>query len=80
MEVEADMQREVNNVMCQLADPEGTPLGPPMYLPQNAGPQQLQQIVNKLLNNVRIQCLYSKLHAFCWILLKIIAKQDMPGV
>lgn len=45
-------QSDVNNVMCQLADPEGTPLGAPMYLPQNAGPQQLQLIVNKLLNNV----------------------------
>ncbi|XP_042488770.1 notchless protein homolog [Macadamia integrifolia] len=40
-----------NNVMCLLTDPEGTPLGAPMYLPQNAGPLQLQQIVNKLLNN-----------------------------
>ncbi|KAJ0038289.1 hypothetical protein Pint_23960 [Pistacia integerrima] len=48
MEVETEM---TNNVMCLLTDPEGTPLGAPMYLPQNAGPQQLQQIVNKLLNN-----------------------------
>lgn len=60
MEIEADMERQINNVMCQLTDPEGTPVGPPMYFPQNAGPQQLQQIVNKLLNNVRIQSLYSK--------------------
>lgn len=49
MEVETEM---VNNVMCLLKDPEGNPLGAPMYLPQNAGPQQLSQIVNKLLNNV----------------------------
>ena len=42
----------VNNVMCQFTDPEGTTLGAPLYLPQNAGPHQLQQIVNKLLNNV----------------------------
>ncbi|KAJ6692060.1 WD40 REPEAT PROTEIN [Salix purpurea] len=41
----------VNNVMCQFTDPEGTTLGAPLYLPQNAGPHQLQQIVNKLLNN-----------------------------
>ncbi|XP_062118920.1 notchless protein homolog [Humulus lupulus] len=41
----------VNNVMCLLTDPEGIPLGPAMYLPQNSGPQQLQQIVNQLLNN-----------------------------
>ncbi|OVA19203.1 G-protein [Macleaya cordata] len=39
------------NVMCLLTDPEGTQLGAPMYLPQNAGPRQLQEIVNKLLNN-----------------------------
>lgn len=59
MEVEAveDQQQLIemnNNVMCQLADPEGTPLGPPMYLPQNAGPKELQQMVNKLLNNVKL--------------------------
>lgn len=49
MEVETEI---TNNVMCLLTDPEGTPLGASMYLPQIAGPQQLQQIVNKLLNNV----------------------------
>lgn len=54
MEVEAE-QRDVNNVMSQLVDPEGTTLGPPMYLPQDVGPQQLQQMVNKLLNNVRFE-------------------------
>ena len=53
MEVNALEQNEtVNNVMCLLVDPEGNSLGAPMYFPQNAGPQQLQQIVNKLLNNV----------------------------
>jgi ribosome assembly protein 4 len=57
MEVEAieEQQQQLigmnNNVMCQLADPEGAHLGPPMYLPQNAGPKELQQMVNKLLNN-----------------------------
>lgn len=54
MEVEGE-QRETmtsNKVMCLLTDPEGTHLGAPMYLPQDAGPQQLQQMVNKLLNNV----------------------------
>jgi ribosome assembly protein 4 len=52
MEVEEE-QREMttNKVMCLFTDPEGTPLGAPMYLPQNAGPQELQQMVNKLLNN-----------------------------
>lgn len=42
----------INNVMCLLMDPDGTPLGASMYLPQNVGPQHLNQIVNKLLNNV----------------------------
>ncbi|GFZ21674.1 transmembrane protein, putative [Actinidia rufa] len=53
MEVdEGEEERELNNnVMSQLTDPVGTPLGPPMYLPQNAGPKELQQMVNKLLNN-----------------------------
>ncbi|KAF2293408.1 hypothetical protein GH714_001467 [Hevea brasiliensis] len=41
----------VNNVMCQLTDREGTALEAPLYLPQDAGPQQLQQIVNELLRN-----------------------------
>lgn len=41
-----------HNVMCVLKDPEGTPLGPAMFLPQNAGPPQLQLIVNQLLQNV----------------------------
>jgi len=56
MEVETETMVEkreiINNVMCLLTDPDGTPLGSPMYLPQNAGPQHLNQIVNKLLNNV----------------------------
>lgn len=43
------------SVMCQLTDPEGNHLGPSMSLPQNASPKELQQIVNKLLNNVRFQ-------------------------
>lgn len=49
MEIETET---TNNVMCLLTDPEGNPLGAPMYFPQNAGPQQLSQIVNKLLHNV----------------------------
>ncbi|RVX00389.1 Notchless protein-like [Vitis vinifera] len=52
MEMEIEEQGETGkNVMCQLTDPEGNHLGPPMYLPQNAAPKELQQIVNKLLNN-----------------------------
>lgn len=53
MEMEIEEQGETGKkVMCQLTDPEGNHLGPPMYLPQNAAPKELQQIVNKLLSNV----------------------------
>ncbi|KAI3818472.1 hypothetical protein L1987_12279 [Smallanthus sonchifolius] len=56
MEIEVrEESRELNNnVMCQLADPEGNQLGASMYLPQSVGPKELQQMVNKLLNNVKI--------------------------
>ncbi|PKU82285.1 notchless protein homolog [Dendrobium catenatum] len=40
-----------NSVMCLLTNLEGEPLGAPLYLPQNAGPLQLQQLVNKLHQN-----------------------------
>lgn len=40
-----------SNVICRLTDPEGNPLGDAIYLPQNAGPAQLQQLVNTLLQN-----------------------------
>ena len=49
--MEEEREKIVNNVLCLLTDPDGTPYGAPIYLPQDAGPQQLQQIVNKLLNN-----------------------------
>lgn len=56
MEGETDAMMEqrtvVNNVMCLLTHQDGAPLGAPMYLPQNIGPQQLQLIVNQLLQNV----------------------------
>ncbi|KAK4407214.1 Notchless protein [Sesamum angolense] len=59
MEVEAaaagvamEEERELSNrVMCQLKDSEGTPLGAPIFLPESAGPKELQQLVNKLLSN-----------------------------
>ncbi|RYQ81662.1 hypothetical protein Ahy_B10g100289 [Arachis hypogaea] len=54
METETGEKRDtttINNVMCLLTHPDGAPLGAPMYLPQNAGPQQLQLIVNKILDN-----------------------------
>ncbi|KAK9704876.1 hypothetical protein RND81_07G017100 [Saponaria officinalis] len=38
-------------VICQLTDSEAKPLGPPIELHQNYGPNQLQQIVNQLLSN-----------------------------
>ncbi|KAL4205328.1 hypothetical protein AMTRI_Chr01g114070 [Amborella trichopoda] len=44
-------QEKGNNLLCLLTDPEGTPLGLPLYLPQDAGPAQLQDLVNTLLHN-----------------------------
>ncbi|KAL6129956.1 hypothetical protein ACLB2K_068338 [Fragaria x ananassa] len=46
MEVEAE-----RTVMCLLTDPDDTPLGQFMYLPQHTTTLQLQQIVNRLLQN-----------------------------
>uniref|UniRef100_A0A0D9XTS9 NLE domain-containing protein n=2 Tax=Leersia perrieri TaxID=77586 RepID=A0A0D9XTS9_9ORYZ len=40
-----------SSVMCQLVSPEGDHLGAALYLPQNVGPPQLQEIVNHLLHN-----------------------------
>ncbi|KAL3828039.1 hypothetical protein ACJIZ3_016841 [Penstemon smallii] len=58
MEVEAaaamvmEEDRELNKrVICQLTDSEGTALGAPIFLPESAGPKELQQLVNKLLDN-----------------------------
>ncbi|RZC64327.1 hypothetical protein C5167_008017 [Papaver somniferum] len=53
VEEEKDVVRNDNSstIMCQFTDPEGVPLGTCMYLPHNAGPLQLQLLVNKLLNN-----------------------------
>ncbi|PHU23707.1 Notchless protein -like protein 1 [Capsicum chinense] len=52
MEVEAAGEREgTNSVICQLADPEGNQLGAALYLPEKAGPKELNQVVNKLLSN-----------------------------
>ncbi|XP_031483494.1 notchless protein homolog [Nymphaea colorata] len=49
--MEVEKQEVVNNVMCQLTDPEGNPLGKALYLPQDAGPLQLMELVNSLLKN-----------------------------
>ncbi|CAA0823977.1 Notchless protein homolog [Striga hermonthica] len=50
--VAMEEERELTNrVICQLTDSEGTPLGAPIFLPESAGPKELQQLVNKLLNN-----------------------------
>jgi hypothetical protein len=46
------------SVMCQLLSPEGDPLGAALYLPQNVGPPQLQEIVNQLLHNVLLYSLF----------------------
>lgn len=53
VEAAAAAEREAtNSVICQLADPEGNPLGAALYLPENASPKELNQVVNKLLSNV----------------------------
>lgn len=39
------------SVMCLFTNHEGFPLGSSLYLPQDAGPPQLQEIINKLLQN-----------------------------
>ncbi|CAN4078368.1 unnamed protein product [Withania somnifera] len=55
MEVEAAGEREATKkVICELADPEGNPLGAALYLPENAGPKELNQVVNKLLSKLLI--------------------------
>eukprot|EP00271_Cylindrocystis_brebissonii_P008451 TRINITY_DN22761_c0_g1_i1.p1 TRINITY_DN22761_c0_g1~~TRINITY_DN22761_c0_g1_i1.p1 ORF type:complete len:469 (+),score=58.03 TRINITY_DN22761_c0_g1_i1:208-1614(+) len=38
-----------NNVICQLADPEGQPLGSQLDLPQDVGPKELDTLLNSLL-------------------------------
>ena len=43
----------VNSVICQLADPEGNTLGSQLDLPQDAGPKELDTLINTLLQNVR---------------------------
>lgn len=52
MEVEEAAAVAGKNVMCLLTDPDGTPLGNSVYLPQDTGPLHLQRIVNQLLDNV----------------------------
>ncbi|CAH8312831.1 unnamed protein product [Eruca vesicaria subsp. sativa] len=39
------------SVICLLTDAEETPLGSAMYIPRNAGPLQLTNLVNTFLNN-----------------------------
>lgn len=38
-----------NNVICQLADPDGQPVGTQLDLPQDAGPRELESLLNSLL-------------------------------
>lgn len=58
MEGEEDEQENTNTVMCLFTDPEGNPLRNPMFIPQNAGPLQLQEIVNMLLDNVTLTLMF----------------------
>ena len=48
----AEEREQSHRVICQLTDAEGTALGSPIFLPETAGPKELQQLVNQLLNNV----------------------------
>ena len=57
--MEVETEEASKTVLCLFTDPEGAPLRTPMFLPQNAGPPQLQQIVNTLLHNVTF------IHVFC---------------
>lgn len=41
-----------NNIICSLTDPENRSLGPPLDLPQDAGPKELHLLINTLLQNV----------------------------
>jgi hypothetical protein len=41
-----------NNIICSLADAEGRVLGPPLDLPQDAGPKELQLLLNTILQTV----------------------------
>lgn len=40
-----------NNIICSLTDPENRSLGPPLDLPQDAGPKELHLLINTLLQN-----------------------------
>lgn len=40
-----------NSVICQLADPEGRPLAAQLDIPQDAGPRELETLLNTLLQN-----------------------------
>lgn len=51
MEQQFPPHAPVNNIICLMTDPDGNALGGPVDLPQDAGPLQLQSLVNALLNN-----------------------------
>lgn len=79
MDVEAgEEQKPMKNVMCLLSDPEGAPLGPSMYLPENVGPVQLQEVVNQLLKNVSFSPTFSfgpvKPVYYCGIVLCVLSE------
>eukprot|EP01018_Ginkgo_biloba_P020734 Gb_18371 [translate_table: standard] len=51
MTIDYQLPPPVNNIICMLTDPDGNSLGAPVDLPQDAGPPQLQALVNVLLKN-----------------------------
>eukprot|EP00897_Mesotaenium_endlicherianum_P008777 jgi/Mesen1/7928/ME000422S07086 len=40
-----------NNVICQLADPDGGQVGTQLDLPQDAGPRELETLLNSIMQN-----------------------------
>jgi len=49
----SDGSENLGNIIAQLKSIDDEPCGPPLSLPANVTPEQLQLLVNQLLNNVR---------------------------
>ena len=49
----SDGSENLGNIIAQLKSVDDEPCGPPLSLPANVTPEQLQLLVNQLLNNVR---------------------------
>ena len=51
-EKKTDEKKEKQMIVAQIKSPEGEILGPPLNLPSDVTPQQLQMLVDSLLKNV----------------------------